>query len=74
MSDKEIAQKVVNIIEDVIKNGAYVKLERDRWGNSHVTIVDFEKQPGLERHPLSAQAVHDLNVYLKYIKEAEPFN
>lgn len=74
MSDKEIVQEVVNIIEDVIKNGAYVKLERDRWGNSHVTIVDFEKQPGLERHPLSAQAVHDLNVYLKYIKEAEPFN
>lgn len=74
MSDKEIVQEVVNIIEDVIKNGAYVKLERDRWNNSHVTIVDFEKQPGLERHPLSAQAVHDLNVYLKYIKEADPFN
>lgn len=74
MSDKEIVQEVVNIIEDVIKNGAYVKLERDRWSNSHVTIVDFEKQPGLERHPLSAQAVHDLNVYLKYIKEADTFN
>ena len=74
MSDKEIVQEVVNIIEDVIKNGAYVKLERDRWSNSRVTIVDFKKQPGLERHALSAQAVHDLNVYLKYIKEAYPFN
>lgn len=74
MSDEEVVQKVVNIIEDVIKNGAYVKLERDRWSNSHVTIVDFEKQPGLERHPLSAQAIHDLNVYLKYLKEAGPFN
>lgn len=74
MFDKEIVQEVVNIIEDVIKNGAYVKLERDHWSNSHVTIVDFEKRPGLERHPLSAQAVHDLNVYLKYIKEAGPFN
>lgn len=74
MSDEEVVQEVVNIIEDVIKNGAYVKLERDRWSNSHVTIVDFEKQPGLERHPLSAQAIHDLNVYLKYLKEAGPFN
>lgn len=74
MSDEEVIQEVVNIIEDVIKNGAYVKLERDRWSNSHVTIVDFEKQPGLERHPLSAQAIHDLNVYLKYLKEAGPFN
>lgn len=74
ISDEEIIQEVVNIIEDVIKNGAYVKLERDRWSNSHVTIVDFEKQPGLERHPLSAQAIHDLNVYLKYLKEAGPFN
>lgn len=74
MSDEEVVQEVVNIIEGVIKNGAYVKLERDRWSNSHVTIVDFEKQPGLERHPLSAQAIHDLNVYLKYLKEAGPFN
>lgn len=74
MSDEEVVQEVVNIIEDVIKNGAYVKLERDRWSNSHVTIVDFEKQPGLERHPLSAQAIHDLNVYLKYLKEAGPFD
>lgn len=74
MSDEEVVQEVVSIIEDVIKNGAYVKLERDRWSNSHVTIVDFEKQPGLERHPLSAQAVHDLNVYLKYMKEAGPFS
>lgn len=74
MSDEEVVQEVVNIIEDVIKNGAYVKLERDRWSNSRVTIVDFEKQPGLERHPLSAQAIHDLNVYLKYLKEAGPFN
>lgn len=74
MSDEEVVQEVVNIIEDVIKNGAYVKLERDRWSNSHVTIVDFEKRPGLERHPLSAQAIHDLNVYLKYLKEAGPFN
>ena len=74
MSDEEVVQEVVNIIEDVIKNGAYVKLERDRFSNSHVTIVDFEKQPGLERHPLSAQAIHDLNVYLKYLKEAGPFN
>ena len=74
MSDEEVVQEVVNIIEDVIKNGAYVKLERDRWSNSHVTIVDFKKQPGLERHPLSAQAIHDLNVYLKYLKEAGPFN
>lgn len=74
MSDEELIQEVVNIIEDVIKNGAYVKLERDRWSNSHVTIVDFQKQPGLERHPLSAQAIHDLNVYLKYLKEAGPFN
>lgn len=74
MSDEEVVQEVVNIIENVIKNGAYVKLERDRWSNSHVTIVDFEKQPGLERHPLSAQAIHDLNVYLKYLKEAGPFN
>lgn len=74
MSDEDVVQQVVNIIEDVIKNGAYVKLERDRWSNSHVTIVDFEKQPGLERHPLSAQAIHDLNVYLKYLKEAGPFN
>lgn len=74
MSDEQVIQEVVNIIEDVIKNGAYVKLERDRWSNSHVTIVDFEKQPGLERHPLSAQAIHDLNVYLKYLKEAGPFN
>lgn len=74
MSNEEVVQEVVSIIEDVIKNGAYVKLERDRWSNSHVTIVDFEKQPGLERHSLSAQAIHDLNVYLKYIKEAEPFN
>ena len=74
MSDEEVVQEVVSIIEDVIKNGAYVKLERDRWSNSHVTIVDFEKQPGLERHPLSAQAIHDLNVYLKYLKEAGPFN
>lgn len=73
-SDEEIVQEVISIIEDVIKNGAYVKLERDRWSNSHVTIVDFEKQPGLERHPLSAQAIHDLNIYLKYIKEAGPFN
>lgn len=74
MSDEEIIQEVINIIEDTIKNGAYVKLERDRWGNSHVTKVDFEKQPDLERHPLSAQAVHDLNVYLKYMKEAGPFS
>lgn len=74
MSDEQVVQKVVNIIEDVIKNGAYVKIERDRWSNSHVTIVDFEKQLGLERHPLSAQAVHDLNVYLKYLKESGPFN
>lgn len=74
MSDEEVVQEVVNIIEDVIKNGAYVKLERDRWSNSHVTIVDFEKRPGLERHPLSAQAIHDLNVYLKYLKEAGPFS
>lgn len=74
MSDEEVVQEVVNIIEDVIKNGAYVKLERDRWSNSHVTIVDFEKQPGLERHPLSAQAVHDLNIYLKYLKDAGPFD
>lgn len=74
MSDEEVVQEVVNIIEDVIKNGAYVKLERDRWSNSHVTIVDFEKQPGLEKHPLSAQAIHDLNVYLKYLKEAGPFD
>lgn len=74
ISDEQVIQEVVNIIEDVIKNGAYVKLERDRWSNSHVTIVDFEKQPGLERHPLSAQAIHDLNVYLKYLKEAGPFN
>lgn len=74
MSDEEVVQEVVSIIEDVIKNGAYVKLERDRWSNSHVTIVDFEKQPGLERHSLSAQAIHDLNVYLKYLKEAGPFN
>lgn len=74
ISDEEVIQEVVNIIEDVIKNGAYVKLERDRSSNSHVTIVDFEKQPGLERHPLSAQAIHDLNVYLKYLKEAGPFN
>lgn len=74
MSDEQVIQEVVNIIEDVIKNGAYVKLERDRWSNSHVTIVDFEKQPGLERHPLSAQAIYDLNVYLKYLKEAGPFN
>lgn len=74
ISDEEVIQEVVNIIEDVIKNGAYVKLERDRQSNSHVTIVDFEKQPGLERHPLSAQAIHDLNVYLKYLKEAGPFN
>lgn len=73
-SDEEIVQEVISIIEDVIKNGAYVKLERDRWSNSHVTIVDFEKRPGLERHPLSAQAIHDLNVYLKYLKEAGPFN
>ena len=73
-SDEETIQEVINIIEDTIKNGAYVKLERDRWSNSHVTIVDFEKQPGLERHPLSAQAIHDLNVYLKYLKEAGPFN
>lgn len=74
MSDEEVVQEVVSIIEDVIKNGAYVKLERDRWGNSHVTVVDFEKQPGLERHPLSAQAVHDLNIYLKYLKDAGPFD
>lgn len=74
MSDEEVIQEVINIIEDAIKNGAYVKLERDRWGNSHVTKVDFEKQPDLERHPLSAQAVHDLNVYLKYMKEAGPFS
>ena len=74
MSDEEVVYEVVNIIEDVIKNGAYVKLERDRWSNSHVTIVDFEKRPGLERHPLSAQAIHDLNVYLKYLKEAGPFS
>lgn len=74
MSDEEVVQEVVGIIEDVIKNGAYVKLGRDRWSNSHVTIVDFQKQPGLERHPLSAQAIHDLNVYLKYLKEAGPFN
>lgn len=74
MSDEEVIQEVINIIEDTIKNGAYVKLERDRWGNSHVTKVDFEKQPDLERHPLSAQAVHDLNVYLKYMKEAGPFS
>lgn len=74
MSDEEVVQEVVNIIEDVIKNGAYVKLERDRWSNSHVTIVDFEKRPDLERHPLSAQAIHDLNVYLKYLKEAGPFS
>ena len=74
MSDEEVVQEVINIIEDTIKNGAYVKLERDRWGNSHVTKVDFEKQPDLERHPLSAQAVHDLNVYLKYMKEAGPFS
>lgn len=74
MSDEEVVQEVVSIIEDVIKNGAYVKLERDRWSNSHVTIVDFEKQPGLERHPLSAQAVHDLNIYLKYLKDAGPFD
>lgn len=74
MSDEKVVQEVVNIIKDVIKNGAYVKLERDRWSNSHVTIADFEKQPGLERHPLSAQAIHDLNVYLKYLKEAGPFN
>lgn len=74
MSDEEIIQEVINIIEDTIKNGAYVKLERDRWGDSHVTKVDFEKQPDLERHPLSAQAVHDLNVYLKYMKEAGPFS
>lgn len=74
MSDEEVIQEVINIIEDTIKNGAYVKLERDRWGNSYVTKVDFEKQPDLERHPLSAQAVHDLNVYLKYMKEAGPFS
>lgn len=74
MSDEEVVQEVVGIIEDVIKNGAYVKLERDRQSNSHVTIVDFQKQPGLERHPLSAQAIHDLNVYLKYLKEAGPFS
>lgn len=74
MSDEEVVQEVVGIIEDVIKNGAYVKLGRDRWSNSHVTIVDFQKQPGLERHPLSAQAIHDLNVYLKYLKEAGPFS
>lgn len=74
MSDEEVVQEVVGIIEDVIKNGAYVKLERDRLSNSHVTIVDFQKQPGLERHPLSAQAIHDLNVYLKYLKEAGPFS
>lgn len=74
MSDEEVIQEVINIIEDTIKNGAYVKLERDRWGSSHVTKVDFEKQPDLERHPLSAQAVHDLNVYLKYMKEAGPFS
>lgn len=74
MSDEEVIQEVINIIEDTIKNGAYVKLERDRWSNSHVTKVDFEKQPDLERHPLSAQAVHDLNVYLKYMKEAGPFS
>lgn len=74
MSDEEVIQEVINIIEDTIKNGAYVKLERDRYSNSHVTKVDFEKQPDLERHPLSAQAVHDLNVYLKYMKEAGPFS
>lgn len=74
MSDEEVIQEVINIIENTIKNGAYVKLERDRWGNSHVTKVDFEKQHDLERHPLSAQAVHDLNVYLKYMKEAGPFS
>lgn len=74
ISDEQVIQEVINIIEDTIKNGAYVKLERDRWGNSHVTKVDFEKQPDLERHPLSAQAVHDLNVYLKYMKEAGPFS
>ena len=69
MSDKEVVQKVVNIIEDVIKNGAYVSIE-----NGYVVKVDFEKQADLERHRLSAQAIHDLNVYLKYLKEAGPFD
>ena len=66
---KEVVQKVVNIIEDVIKNGAYVSIE-----NGYVVKVDFEKQADLERHRLSAQAIHDLNVYLKYLKEAGPFD
>ena len=69
MSDKEFVQEVVNIIEDVIKNGAYVSIE-----NGYVVKVDFEKQADLERHRLSAQAIHDLNVYLKYLKEAGPFD
>lgn len=69
MSDKEVVQEVVNIIEDVIKNGAYVNIE-----NGYVVKVDFEKQADLERHRLSAQAIHDLNVYLKYLKEAGPFD
>lgn len=69
MSDKEVVQEVVNIIEDVIKNGTYVSIE-----NGHVVKVDFEKQADLERHRLSAQAIHDLNVYLKYLKEAGPFD
>lgn len=69
MSDKEVVQEVVNIIEDVIKNGAYVSIE-----NGYVVKVDFEKQADLERHRLSAQAIHDLNVYLKYLKEAGPFD
>lgn len=69
MSDKEVVQEVVNIIEDVIKNGAYISIE-----NGYVVKVDFEKQADLERHRLSAQAIHDLNVYLKYLKEAGPFD
>lgn len=69
MSDKEVVQEVVSIIEDVIKNGAYVSIE-----NGYVVKVDFEKQADLERHRLSAQAIHDLNVYLKYLKEAGPFD
>lgn len=69
MSDEETIQEVINIIEDVIKNGAYVA-----FNGRYLASVDFEKQPGLERHPLSAQAVHDLNVYLKYMKEAGPFS
>lgn len=69
MSDEEVVQEVVSIIEDVIKNGAYVSIE-----NGYVVKADFEKQADLERHRLSAQAIHDLNVYLKYLKEAGPFD